>query len=106
VQGEWLTAPESAAQSKTEETGRIGFRTAHCRTVGTGNFDIRNGQLLLGIGVLAQDRALYCDRLRPVNGDKHCGKSAGETCNRKSPNHDLSSASHAVSVDQYSMTLS
>jgi hypothetical protein len=40
-----------------------------------------------------------------VNGNEHCGESACESCNRKSPNHDLSSASHAVSVDQYSMTL-
>jgi hypothetical protein len=106
VQREWLTAPESAAQSKTEEAGRIGLRTAHCRTIRAGNFNVRKRQLLLGIGVLAQDRSLYCDRLGFVNGNEHCGESACESSNRKSPNHDLSSASHAVSVDQYSMTLS
>src|SRR5580658_4407700 len=98
VQREWLTAPESAAQSKTEEAGRIGLRTAHGRTVRAGNFDIRKRQLLLGVGVLAQDRALYCDRLGFVNGNEHCGKSAGETCKHNSRNRDFASTSHAVSV--------
>jgi hypothetical protein len=95
-QCERLASPESPAQSQTKESRGIGSGSADGRTVCSDYLNVRNGQLLLGIGVLAKDRTLYRYRLCLVNGNEHRSEDTSESHNPEGPNHNLSLASHAV----------
>jgi hypothetical protein len=93
---ERLASPESPAQNESKESRGIGRGSADGRTVRPGYLNVRNGQLLLGIGVQTKDRAFYGDWLCLVNGNEHRSEDSSESRNRKCPNHNLSLASHAV----------
>src|ERR1700731_1594056 len=97
-QRERLTPPEAPVQCQAEEAGRIRVRVAHRRSVRTLNLNVRDGQLLLRVGVRAQDCPFNGYWSHLANGDKYPCHNTGESCNRKNPDRNLSSPTHAFPI--------